>query len=60
VASLGLDPAVTVTSLGVTSLPECGTNDEVLEHHRLDVAALAERFMSALQPAGSATAGRRA
>ena len=27
-----------VLRVGVTALPECGTNDEVLAHHRLDVA----------------------
>ena len=40
VAALGLEPAVAVTSIGVTGLPECGTNDEVLAHHKLDVASL--------------------
>ena len=29
-----------VTRVGVTALPECGTNDEVLAHHGLDVAGL--------------------
>ena len=38
-----------VTSLGVTSLPECGTNDEVLQHHRLDVASLSQRFRAAVE-----------
>ena len=33
-----------VTSLGVTSLPECGTNDEVLAYHHLDVAGLTARL----------------
>ena len=28
-------------------LPECGTNDEVLAYHRLDVASLAESFRAA-------------
>jgi hypothetical protein len=43
-----------VTRLGVTSLPECGTNDEVLQHHGLDVASLAQQFRAALEPAGAA------
>ena len=30
--------AARVTRIGVTELPECGTNDEVLAHHGLDVA----------------------
>jgi transketolase len=40
IAGLGLEPPVTVTRLGVQELPECGTNDEVLEYHGLDVPAL--------------------
>jgi transketolase len=47
VAGLGLDPAPRVTQIGVTSLPECGTNDEVLEHHGLDVASLVRAFRTA-------------
>ena len=48
VAELGLDPAVTVGRAGVTELPECGTNDEVLEYHRLDIPSLAKTFRAAL------------
>jgi len=40
IAALGLDPAVSVARAGVTTLPQCGTNDEVLEHHGLDIASL--------------------
>jgi transketolase len=40
VAGLGLAQQPRVTRLGVTELPECGTNDEVLAHHGLDVAGL--------------------
>ncbi|MBM3779920.1 MAG: transketolase [Acidimicrobiia bacterium] len=47
VAGLGRSPGVRVTSLGVTDLPECGGNDEVLAHHRLDVASFVEAFRSA-------------
>ena len=50
IARLGLASAPTVLSLGVTSLPECGTNDEVLQHHGLDVASLVQRFRAALEP----------
>jgi hypothetical protein len=42
-----MDPAVSVTRLGVTELPECGTNDEVLACHGLDEAALLKAFRSA-------------
>jgi len=40
VARLALQPSPRVIALGVTELPECGTNDEVLAHHGLDVAGL--------------------
>jgi transketolase len=40
VAELALQPPVRVLRIGVTELPECGTNDEVLSYHRLDVAGL--------------------
>jgi transketolase len=56
VAGLALDPSPAVHSLGVGSLPECGTNDEVLDHHKLDVPALVARFHEALDqiPLGAA------
>jgi transketolase len=54
IARLALQPAPAVTRLGVTSLPECGTNDEVLQHHGLDAASLAQRFRAAVEPAGVA------
>jgi transketolase len=47
VAGLALEPAVTVTRAGVTGLPECGTNDEVLEYHRLDIPSLTQVFSAA-------------
>jgi transketolase len=53
IARLALQPAPAVTRLGVTSLPECGTNDEVLQHHGLDVASLAQAFRAALEPVGT-------
>jgi transketolase len=49
-ASLGLDPTPHVRSIGVTRLPECGTNDEVLAYHGLDVAGLV-KAIGAFAPA---------
>ncbi len=40
VAALGLQPGARVITIGVAELPECGTNDEVLAHHGLDVEGL--------------------
>ena len=48
IAELGLDPAVKVTRIGVAELPECGTNDEVLTYHGLDVPSLVKAFRSAI------------
>jgi transketolase len=48
VAELGLEPAVRVTRIGVTELPECGTNDEVLAYHRLDVPSLVKTLRQAV------------
>ena len=48
IAELGLDPVASVMRLGVTELPECGTNDEVLTYHGLDVASLVEAFRAAV------------
>jgi transketolase len=58
VAELGIDPAVRVTRIGVEALPECGTNDEVLAHHRLDVDGLLARLETAFAPRVPAGAGR--
>jgi transketolase len=49
VAGLGLDPGVSVTRVGVTELPVCGTNDEVLEYHGLDIPSLAAAFRAAAE-----------
>ena len=49
IAGLGLDPATRVSRIGVTELPECGTNDEVLAYHGLDVAGLVKQFRAALE-----------
>jgi len=49
IAGLGLDPSPRVTRIGVTALPECGTNDEVLAHHGLDIPGLVRQFRAALE-----------
>jgi transketolase len=52
VAQLGLEPSARVTQVGVTELPECGTNDEVLAYHHLDVPSLVAQLRQAVpQPA---------
>jgi transketolase len=51
IAGLGLDPAVRVSRIGVTELPECGTNDEVLAYHGLDIPGLVRQFRAALETA---------
>jgi len=48
VAELGLEPSPRVVRIGVTELPQCGTNDEVLAHHGLDVAGLVRRLTHAV------------
>jgi transketolase len=48
IASLGLEPAVRVTMSGVTELPECGTNDEVLAYHGLDIEGLTKTIRAAV------------
>ena len=48
IAELGLEPAPRVTSIGVTELPECGTNDEVLAYHGLDVTGLIRQIGTAI------------
>ncbi|OGD85209.1 transketolase [Candidatus Curtissbacteria bacterium RIFCSPHIGHO2_01_FULL_41_13] len=37
-----------VVSLGITSIPECGQNQEVLRHHQLDSVSLAKRVRRSL------------
>ena len=46
-AELGLEPGVRLRRVGVTELPECGTNDEVAAHHKLDIAGLTTAFREA-------------
>ena len=50
IAELGLAAAPRVSRVGVETLPECGTNDEVLAHHHLDVPSLVTAFRRALSP----------
>src|SRR5712691_3816331 len=54
VAGLGLDPSARVSRIGVTELPECGTNDEVLAFHGLDVPGLVKQFRAATERAAAA------
>jgi transketolase len=49
IAGLRLEAAVTVSTIGVAKLPECGTNDEVLGHHGLDIASLADVIRTAAE-----------
>jgi transketolase len=60
VARLALEPAPRVLSLGVTELPECGTNDEVLAYHGLDVAGLVKRLRTAVEKLAPTGAPQRA
>ena len=48
IAELGLSRMVRVSRVGVTELPECGTNDEVLAYHHLDIPGLVEQFRRVL------------
>lgn len=56
-ASLGLGPVPHVVRLGVEELPEWGTNNEVLERHGLDVAAVERALVRAYR--GAAVQGDR-
>jgi transketolase len=51
IGELSLAQPVRVTRLGVTELPRCGTNDEVLRHHRLDADGLFESMQRVLKVA---------
>jgi hypothetical protein len=42
-----------VSRIGVTGLPECGTNDEVLAYHGLDIPGLVRQFRAALETAAT-------
>jgi transketolase len=49
VAGLALTPVARVTRIGVTELPECGTNDEVLKYHKLDADGLFDAMQRTLR-----------
>jgi transketolase len=48
VAELAFEPPPRIVLLGVTELPECGTNDEVLAYHGLDVLGLVKSLRQAV------------
>ena len=48
IAELGLEPAARVLRVGVMALPQCGTNDEVLACHKLDVSSLVSSLRRAV------------
>jgi transketolase len=48
VAELALEPAPRVVRVGVTELPVCGSNDEVLAYHGLDVDGLVRAVRQAV------------
>ncbi len=49
IARLGLTGLEGARSFGVTEIPRCGQNDEVLRAHGLDAASLAEAIIEILQ-----------
>jgi transketolase len=51
IAELGFEASPRVSRVGVMELPECGTNDEVLAYHRLDIPSLVQAFRGALPQA---------
>jgi transketolase len=57
ISELGLAAAPRVTRVGVAELPECGTNDEVLAYHGLDIVALVQAFRGAFSTGHPAEAG---
>ncbi len=40
---------IKMVSLGLTEVPECGHNEEVLKHHKLDYTSIAERIKKELK-----------
>lgn len=48
-ARLGLPGLRAARSFGITEIPRCGQNDEVLRAHRLDATSLAEAVIEVLQ-----------
>jgi transketolase len=56
IANLGI--GARVTRLGVTELPECGTNDEVLKYHHLDVDGLVTQLKAVMAQISSPSLAR--
>jgi hypothetical protein len=49
-AEMGVDsPQIAVSLVGVAALPACGTNDEVLQYHGLDVPSLTRAIEAAAE-----------
>ena len=48
VAQLSRAHELAVTQIGVTEVPACGTNDDVLTYHGLDAASLADRVATVI------------
>ncbi len=48
-AERGLADGARVTRLGLSEFPACGSNDEVLRHHRLDAASLVDGFLETVR-----------
>jgi transketolase len=51
-AEMGLAGAVRAQRLGVTQIPVCGTNDEVMRAHGLDAESLAATLSAAIRAGG--------
>jgi transketolase len=49
-AELGVPNAPRVVRFGLTEIPACGRNDEVLRHHGLDAESLASRMAEVMRP----------
>jgi transketolase len=52
-ATLGLAGSPGVCRLGVTEVPRCGLNHEVLRAHRLDAESVAASILAAVAPSGT-------
>jgi transketolase len=48
IAGLDLESRPHVTNIGVAELPKCGTNDEVLRYHKLDVDGMVSLIQNGL------------
>ncbi|MBA3859952.1 MAG: transketolase, partial [Cyanobacteria bacterium PR.3.49] len=59
IPSLGLSSLENVLKLGLTEIPKCGQNDEVLQAHKLDAQSIAARILAASQSRLSLTGASR-